>query len=652
MDGLSGEETEERPSSVLLLTVQRDLQAHASAVRTVLTRFAERILALEEQCEKQFVALPKAIEAIEAKCEASSAELATELRAAIDETRAAIPDYSDQFEVLDRQVRGLADNAADLHAEAMAQIGRVAEEATNVRSIMTSLGDAQRRATMAIHSALQGAVENIQIARGADKDEVMENIAVVQKTFAAQVDDIYKHVDDVMAKPPVVVIQTPEPPPRPATPPPRRVEPVVISFEAPTSLPSTPAPVPATPPPPEPEPPAPMPVPVPVPATPEKKTFPPMSVPPSNKIPVAIHARRREHQSRAPPAQTDLGAYELPPEMKHKIEHNVRATLDLPKAQPVALPPPPAAPPQPPPKASPPKGVDGPRTAEVEAQLQACQSGVEMVRSLLEVTRSQMKMNQDERDVVLAKELGGLRAKIKKVREELHTALPLLKPAVPEAALLPTPDLALGHVPSLRTALLELSRNLNVVRQTRKAMSSEMRRNLDKVIDVINDAYHAAVADAPDTTGALLRHVDRVARALAFGISSTVTVLTTADAVSAKEVAATVEGFSAALTCRLQDDTSADDARQHVAALADELQQAKTELRGSILQLQQRMDDAKSGGLKTVQSRHDFNDRGKALATLEHEVGALRAMMDERDETLQRLAVDLDAKADKRQLSR
>ncbi|EQC34539.1 hypothetical protein SDRG_07866 [Saprolegnia diclina VS20] len=656
----------------LLETVQRDLTAHAAAVRVVLTRLAERILALEELVEGPLGKLPHVVDALDARVTA----MGSSLEVAIDDTRSAIPDYSDRFEVLDKQVAGLAESAGDMHAVAMMQVSRIASETAGVKSLIGTLNEAQRRATVAIHDAIQGAVENIQIARGADKEEVMENIAVVQKTFAAQVEDIYKHVDDVMAKPPpVVVLQAAPEPPRPTTPI-RRVEPVVIAFspERPATPASTPTPAPTPTPTPAPTPtlkPTLTPKPVSRPATPatvehevespEKK---PVSVPPSSKIPVVIHARRREKETRPPASMTDLPPYALPPDMKHKIEHNVRATLDPPT--PLPIPPVVAAPttvlvPTHAPAIAATSLVlshgtpDGPGVpGEFKAQLHACQSSVEMVCSLLEVTRSQVKMRQDESDAAMAREVHALRAKIKKVRDEFHHILPLLKPMLYDSDLLATPELELGHIPSLRTALLELSRNLNVVRQTRKHMSMDMRRTIDKIIDVINDAYHTTAAGPIDDMTVLARQVDRVARALAFGIQSTVGVLTTVDAVSTREVATAIESFSEILTEGLHDGSSAEMLRQHVSALTSELHEAKHELRAAILSLQHRLEEPRSSEktLKAVHSRHEINDRGKAVLMLEHEVSALRAQMDARDETLRRLMQDLDGKADKRQLTR
>lgn len=62
-----------------------------------------------------------------------------------------------------------------------------------------------------------------------------------------------------------------------------------------------------------------------------------------------------------------------------------------------------------------------------------------------------------------------------------HTSLNSFSPQIAD----------LPSVPMLRISLLELSRNLNVVKQSRKNLSLEMRRNLDKIIDVLNESYHA-----------------------------------------------------------------------------------------------------------------------------------------------------------------
>ncbi|OQS04574.1 COP9 signalosome complex subunit 1 [Thraustotheca clavata] len=638
-------------NNVIVEIVQRDLAAHSSAVRLVLTKFAERILALETQCEKQFRLLPQMIDD-------KIQGITDTMQVCIEETKGLIPDYSDRFEVIHKQIQAVSDTSSELHQGASEKIAQVAEEGAVIKDLVTNLHDTQRRATIAIQDAIQGAVENLQIARGEDKVEVMENIAVVQKTFAAQVDDIYKKVDEVLTKPasvvvvqaapvhPTPVVQQPHTPAdiqRPTTSPSKPVEPVVIAFDTAATVPPPKTPMV------EPEV-------VEIVDVVEKKVTAPVLIQPSSKIPVGVHSKRRDNQNKAPAAQTTMSSFQLPSEMKQKIEHNITATLEPPSKPPVLIQPKAMSPLLPPPKAlSPPELSES--TLDLRLQLQTCQSNIEMLRGLVEATRSQLKMYQESNDAASERERQLLRAKIKKVNTEFHEVLPLLKPMLHDSELLSTPDLMLDNVPSLRIALLELSRNLNVVRQTRKHMSIEMRRSLEKIIDVINEAYQTAASDPIEDPNILIRHVERVARVLAFGIQSTICILSSSDMVSMKEIKSSIEQFSGALTERLQVDDGSQMVWQHISSLSTELHQAKFELREAIQNISQRLEESKAmttsvfgEKLRSVHSRQDINDRGKAIATIEHELNALRGQMDERDELLQKLVVDMENKASKRQL--
>ncbi|KAH9115227.1 hypothetical protein AeMF1_010707 [Aphanomyces euteiches] len=564
----------------LVDVLQKELEAHSSGIRIVLTRMAERIVRMEQRLDDKSSAV------------ASLEDMLRGLTDQVGSLHTTVGDMQQPLQALQSNIQTLAETCIKLETTAVSHQSLLDQQAVGLDALGAKLVEST---TTAVTTARQE-IEELVLKADTMHDQVLQQIEVTKIDLATKLDDVTKKVEALDQDMHELKDAIPTPPPLP---------PVVV-------LP-----------------------------------------PETTKIPVNVHTKRLENERRRERGPfTDLRDFQIPDDMQARLEHNVNAIYTR---NGIVAPPSPL-----------PGDVNHLQCPEIPLQrLRAVDdsaSGVADLRnyfhsrfhalsSLVESSRIESRSQQDALHAIMDQQIERLHAKLKSVNDQVDK-LQLVAPPVKPALLL-FDELTMGSVPSLRIALLELSRNLHVVRQTKKHMSVDMRRNLDKVIEVLNDAYHAMADDNSSTNlTALTKHTERVARALAFGMQSTIEILTTTDVVSTKELKNTIEHFSESLTCRLETEEDRIEWPQVLASLQLQVEQIKVShehaidtLAIRVDKLKQRENQAASGPVSPpshVQSRHEINERGKLLASFEQDLQTIKLHLQTRDAMLQKLAADVD----------
>ncbi|KAF0756904.1 hypothetical protein AaE_004445 [Aphanomyces astaci] len=554
----SGEDTEEqRGAASLLQVVQKELQAHTSAIRVVLTKLAERLVALERRVDGKSAA----VQSMETLLHSMTGQL---------------HDLHGNMGEWQEPVQMMRSNMQALH---------VAGTAGPCFALNTKLDDTTKSSATSTKQEIEVLVQKTDSLHG----HVLQQLEHTKTDLATKLDDVTKKVN-------------------------------VLDQDMQEMKEVKPLPPPSVPPP------------VVVPVLPEGTT----------KIPVEVHARRLAAGKPKGGPLTDLKQFRIPDDMQERLEHNI-AALYATSVDDLVRPHTPDALLKP--------AADDDSVSATADMRNHMQSKFRAIYAMVNAARVDARGKQDALHVIMNRHVDGLHAKIKLLREQVHQLMPLAPPHQPAAALLVVADHEGSSVPALRLALLELSRNLHVVRQSKKHMSVDMRRNVDKILDVLNDAYHVLSSDETLAPAVVIKHTERVARVLAFGIQSTVELLSTTDAVSSKEMRNTLVAFSDAVTSRLQASDADEGARRRAAAVEQQLEQLKTDTHGALLSMSARLDELKQRGTMaslgergatTVQSRHDINERGKLLAAFEHDLHQMKLHLQTTDAMLQKLSSDLE----------
>ncbi|KAH9099741.1 hypothetical protein Ae201684P_018752 [Aphanomyces euteiches] len=548
----------------LVDVLQKELEAHSSGIRIVLTRMAERIVKMEQRLDDKSSAV------------ASLEDMLRGLTDQVGSLHTTVGDMQQPLQALKSNIQTLAETCIKLETTAVSHQSLLDKQAVGLNALGAKLVEST---TTAVTTARQE-IEELVLKADTMHDQVLQQIEVTKIDLATKLDDVTKKVEVLDQDMHELKDAIPTPPPLP---------PVVV-------LP-----------------------------------------PETTKIPVNVHTKRLENERRRERGPfTDLRDFQIPDDMQARLEHNVNAIYTR---NGIVEPPSPI-----------PGDVNHLQCPEIPLQrLRAVDdsaSGVADLRnyfhSRFHALSSLVESSRIESAGCIARHHGPAN------RTAACKAQERERPSRQVAT-----QLTMGSVPSLRIALLELSRNLHVVRQTKKHMSVDMRRNLDKVIEVLNDAYHAMADDNSSTNlTALTKHTERVARALAFGMQSTIEILTTTDVVSTKELKNTIEHFSESLTCRLETEEDRIEWPQVLASLQLQVEQIKVShehaidtLALRVDKLKQRENQAASGPVSPpshVQSRHEINERGKLLASFEQDLQTIKLHLQTRDAMLQKLAADVD----------
>ncbi|RHY55933.1 hypothetical protein DYB34_001424 [Aphanomyces astaci] len=605
----SGEDTEEqRGAASLLQVVQKELQAHTSAIRVVLTKLAERLVALERRVDGKSAAVQ------------SMETLLHSMTGQLHDLHGNMGEWQEPVQMMRSNMQALVNTCDKLDQTSTAHSTLLERQAHALHSLNTKLDDTTKSSATSTKQEIEVLVQKTDSLHG----HVLQQLEHTKTDLATKLDDVTKKVN-------------------------------VLDQDMQEMKEVKPLPPPSVPPP------------VVVPVLPEGTT----------KIPVEVHARRLAAGKPKGGPLTDLKQFRIPDDMQERLEHNI-AALYATSVDDLVRPHTPDALLKPAADVLPWSGtscrhhlpdVEPPTSANLMAFVRHhtqddsvsatadmrnhMQSKFRAIYAMVNAARVDARGKQDALHVIMNRHVDGLHAKIKLLREQVHQLMPLAPPHQPAAALLVVADhgTTMAYVPALRLALLELSRNLHVVRQSKKHMSVDMRRNVDKILDVLNDAYHVLSSDETLAPAVVIKHTERVARVLAFGIQSTVELLSTTDAVSSKEMRNTLVAFSDAVTSRLQASDADEGARRRAAAVEQQLEQLKTDTHGALLSMSARLDELKQRGTMaslgergatTVQSRHDINERGKLLAAFEHDLHQMKLHLQTTDAMLQKLSSDLE----------
>ncbi|ETW05991.1 hypothetical protein H310_03610 [Aphanomyces invadans] len=604
---MTGEGTEEqRGAASLLDAVQKELQVHSTAIRIVLTKLAERVVALENRVDGTSAAM----HAMETMLHSMTGQML--------QLHGSMGEWHEPVQMIQTKLQALGDTCNKLDYATVTHTTLLERQADALQFLNTKLEDTTKSSATTTKHEIEVLVQKTDSFHG----HVLQKIEETKSVFATKLEDVSKKVDVLDHDMQGMKETKPAPPPLP---------PVTVVI-------------------------------------PEGTT----------KIPVELHAKRLAagKPKEKSGAYTDLKQFRIPDEMHERLEHNLAALYSsdvddmrrpaipnvakLPRDVPgghnlrfasdVAIDPPTSA-----------TSMSYVRLRTQDDSVSASadmrnqiQSKFHALYAMVDAARIDARGKQDALHVIMNRHVETINLKLKQLKDQVHHLMPTAPPAQPAVALLLTGADADGSsVPALRLALLELSRNLHVVRQTRKHMSPDMRRNLDKIVDVLNDAYHVLSSDASPSPAVVSKHTERVARALAFGIQSTVELLSTTDAVSSMELRNTVMSFSAALTARLQSREADEGARIRAATIEQQLDQLKTDTHQAFVAMSARLDEIKqrgtvaalgerSGGPTAVQSRFDINERGKLLASFEHDLHMMKEQMQANESLLCKLSSDME----------
>ncbi|KAF0687311.1 Aste57867_20921 [Aphanomyces stellatus] len=618
----TGEGTDERGGNLHLFdAVQKELAQHTTAIRVVLTHLAARIVALEHRVDEKSGAISTMDSMLHA--------MATQLHK-LDGSFSALGEPVAEMLC---NMESLTESYVKLDQTTAAHANLLGRQADDLLTLNTKLEESAKKAVTTTRQEIEVLVHKTDSMH----DKVLQKIEETKSDLTTKLDDVSKKVEGLDES--IHEIKEKEPPPPPPP------------LELPTG---------------------------------------------TGKVPVQVHSRRLEaSKPKAKGPYTDLKQFRIPDEMHDRLEHNIAALYsDEPRPSSKG-----SIRPSPNDNNNPAESAPKPKTPQPASFLSRSrrssdestmeketftnllsfvrmrsqddsmggltdmrnqlQKSFHAMRAMVDATRVEARSKQDALHVVLDREVAALKQKMKHLRDQMHQLMPLGHPQVSAHALLASDgevdddgnsydlvELPLGSLPTLRIALLELSRNLHIVRQNKKHLSPDMRRNLDKIVTVLNEAYQAMSSEDVDATTAT-KHTERVARALAFGIHATIDVLTTVDLVSTKELKNTLEHVSTSLTSRLQGDDERDGLKAMVQALRQEVLQAKSAQEGAIHVLETRIDEVKQRGVASLGEKHghsrvDLHDRGKLLASVEHDLQQMKQHLHTRDAVVQKLSAELE----------
>ncbi|RHY30962.1 hypothetical protein DYB32_003879 [Aphanomyces invadans] len=456
--------------------VQKELQVHSTAIRIVLTKLAERVVALENRVDGTSAAM----HAMETMLHSMTGQML--------QLHGSMGEWHEPVQMIQTTLQALGDTCNKLDYATIAHTTQLERQADALQFLNTKLEDTTKSNATTTKHEIEVLVQKTDSFHG----HVLQKIEETKSVFATKLEDVSKKVDVLDHDMQGMKETKPAPPPLP---------PVTVVI-------------------------------------PEGTT----------KIPVELHAKRLAagKPKEKSGAYTDLKQFRIPDEMHERLEHNLAALYSsdvddmrrpaipnvakLPRDVPgghnlrfasdVAIDPPTSA-----------TSMSYLRLRTQDDSVSASADMRNHMQSKFHALYAMARGKQDALHVIMNRHVETINLKLKQLKDQVHHLMPTAPPAQPAVALLLTGadagtldvsgslfDMCIdgSSVPALRLALLELSRNLHVVRQTRKHMSPDMRRNLDKIVDVLNDAYHVLSSDASPSPAVCCSVTSREKPATAF----------------------------------------------------------------------------------------------------------------------------------------